>query len=424
MNKDDKWIESLKERLDSYREPAPTDLWNQLEKELDMPKAIPFYRRYGVAAAITSLLLLSSAVAWWINSSPAGYVQQISKNITEVTPVHSVGKRQINVPSAQSEPALLVSKNSIPVPSLLSGKQTTVASKESVMEEDVPSVCNHEMQLDSQEQKDSLERKDQTVNPEIQVDKKKTSQHPYAYNFNAGTSSEKKTSNSSWSIGVAMGNAPMQVTNDVDGYQNLSREHQKVLAMTSINEPTSVYSQLFSRNLDTDVRSKTKHKMPITFGVSVRWNLNERWALESGLTYTKLSSELWSGTEKNFYESEQKLHYLGIPLKGSYRLWENKLFSVYVSAGGAVEKCISGELNTVCTVDGKVRDSEKKDVSISQLQWSVNSAVGAQIKLTSHLGLYIEPGLSYYFKDGSSVETIHKEHPLNFNLQTGLRLSY
>ena len=57
-------------------------------------------------------------------------------------------------------------------------------------------------------------------------------------------------------------------------------------------------------------------------------------------------------------------------------------------------------------------------------QLSVLGAVGAQLNLTNHLGFYVEPGVSYFFDDGSDIQTIRKENPCNFTLQAGFRLSY
>ena len=36
---------------------------------------------------------------------------------------------------------------------------------------------------------------------------------------------------------------------------------------------------------------------------------------------------------------------------------------------------------------------------------------------------YAEPGVVYYFDDGSNVNTIRKEHPFNFNIQLGVRFT-
>ena len=52
------------------------------------------------------------------------------------------------------------------------------------------------------------------------------------------------------------------------------------------------------------------------------------------------------------------------------------------------------------------------------------AAVGAQYNIGKHLGIYLEPGIAYYFDDGSALPTIRKDNPCNFTLQAGVRLSY
>lgn len=66
---------------------------------------------------------------------------------------------------------------------------------------------------------------------------------------------------------------------------------------------------------------------------------------------------------------------------------------------------------------------EHNSLDVDPLQWSVSAAAGVQVNFTKNIGLYAEPGVAYYFDDGSEVETIRKEHPFNFNLQVGLRFS-
>ena len=84
------------------------------------------------------------------------------------------------------------------------------------------------------------------------------------------------------------------------------------------------------------------------------------------------------------------------------------------------EKCISGKLNTK-ELSGK---DISEDVSVKPLQWPLNGALGAQYNITPKMGIFVEPGVVYFFNDGSKVETIRKETPFNFNLQLGLRISY
>ena len=159
-----------------------------------------------------------------------------------------------------------------------------------------------------------------------------------------------------------------------------------------------------------NAQSDIKYRMPVTFGASLRFDLSDDWAVETGVTYTQLSSETRSGTEKNNYGWEEKLHYVGIPLKVNRNIWSNKRFEVYASAGGAVEK------------DEQFSGGEE-NVKVKPLQWSLSAAAGAQFKITEKLGIYAEPGVVYYFDDGSNVNTIRKEHPFNFNIQLGVRFT-
>ncbi len=97
-------------------------------------------------------------------------------------------------------------------------------------------------------------------------------------------------------------------------------------------------------------------------------------------------------------------------------------FEFYASAGGAVEKCVSGKQTMLQhTTEGDT--PAEIDLNVKSLQWSLSAAVGAQFKLTEKLGIYAEPGIGYYFDDGSPVNTVRKEHPLNFHMQVGVRFS-
>ena len=123
--------------------------------------------------------------------------------------------------------------------------------------------------------------------------------------------------------------------------------------------------------------------------------------MESGLSYTRLSSDITTIVEDKATVTEQRLNYIGLPLNISYDLWKNRRFGLYVSAGGMIEKSLD----------------------TSPWQFSLNGAAGAEYKLTDFFSLYAEPGLGYYFKDGSSIPTIYQDHPLNFNLSFGLRFN-
>ena len=428
MNKEEKGAGNFRKRMAEYREPAPENLWAELEKELNRPKIVPIYRRYAAVAAVVTVAVLSSAVLWWINSSSTEYVKEISNTIAEVKPVQ-ISKP--DVPSVDKEKEFVMKQH-------LSDRKL-IAKAEKEESEYMPLVAT--VSANEEQPQETEPTVEKTVNKEEKLHEEKNSSRKSAPSvrrsfYDASSDNYRnfagKKKKGGWEISVAVGNTP-NVSRQGSGYTSLQgRKVTMIASIAEFGQPliepmtpiAGAYNQLVANNVDKEVQSKAEHKMPITTGISVRKNLTDRWAIESGITYTLLSSELWSGTEHNYYETEQKLHYIGIPLKGIYRLWENNLFSVYVSAGGAVEKCVSGKQNTVCTIDGVDKGVERNDVKVDELQWSVFSAVGAQVKLLKNFGVYLEPGINYYFKDGSDIQTVRKEHPLNFNLQMGVRFSF
>ena len=72
-------------------------------------------------------------------------------------------------------------------------------------------------------------------------------------------------------------------------------------------------------------------------------------------------------------------------------------------------------------IDNEKSLAETFNLDTKPMQWSVNASAGIQLNIVENLGLYAEPGVSYYFDDGSPLQTIYKEKPFNFNLTFGLR---
>ena len=166
------------------------------------------------------------------------------------------------------------------------------------------------------------------------------------------------------------------------------------------------------------------HRQPVRVGVSVRYDFTKRWGIETGLTYSMLSSTITTGGSGYSSRTEQELHYIGIPLQVSYDFLQLKWFSLYVNAGGMIEKCISGKAVASYVPEGESAFESREGITARPLQWSLNAAIGAEVHFTPLIGLYVEPGASYFFNDGSGISTIYKERPLNFNFEFGLRFTF
>lgn len=162
----------------------------------------------------------------------------------------------------------------------------------------------------------------------------------------------------------------------------------------------------------TSYREEIHHRQPIRLGVSLHYRLNDRWGIESGLSYTRLLSDITIKSATQTTHTEQKLSYIGLPVNVTYRLWNNRHFSCYLSAGVMAEMMITGS-----------RTSEGKEENLKNqpLQFSINGAAGAEYQLGNVLGFFVEPGLSYHFKNSGDIPTFYQENPLGFNLNLGIR---
>lgn len=176
-----------------------------------------------------------------------------------------------------------------------------------------------------------------------------------------------------------------------------------------------------------EVQEEYSHKIPVKVGLIARYNITGRLGVETGLTYSILSSSVKIGnseTGKNWSTGSQTLHYLGIPLNISFNILNSRYVNIYVTGGGMMEKSISGSIKTDEYVDGKFDRTLTTNISPKGLQWSVNAAAGIQANILPQLGFFVEPGVSHHFKNGSRVRSIYTDKPTDFSLGFGLRYSF
>lgn len=192
---------------------------------------------------------------------------------------------------------------------------------------------------------------------------------------------------------------------------------------TSAREQLQGYSSVLLSNNSQPVSTSTEHYQPVSFGLALSVGLGDRFSLETGADYSCLVSDMSSGTEENRYDIRQTLHYVGVPLRARYSFWKPGGFDLYMTAGGKVEKCVGGTTSTSYVVKSSVSSSTKDRITVDPLQWSVGASLGIGYRFNGLVGIYLEPGVSYYFDNGSFVETVYRERPLNFSLGIGLRFN-
>ena len=388
----DKWINDIRSRMDNYSEPLPVGLWEKIESEISTPapKVIPMWRKWTSVAAAAALVLAISSVSVWYWSTDSE-LKEVNSALTDNNEIRQEYKSD----------------------NVIQEVQTVESSDKQLQAEAVNYSSKTIVNLASGNNADSLNVARIALSENIQtVDTE-------------STDSELKKEVKA--LGSMMMNVHYSSSNSFSGMSRLAIPTKSVsqvndVVVGEVSDATASYSQMLFNNMGRQTYTDIKHHMPITVGASVKWNLNEHWALESGLNYTYLYSELRSGA-KSYIEDKQKLHYVGIPLKVQRSVWSNSIFSFYASAGGMMEKCVSGSVETVCVDDNNRKSFGNEKLDVKPLQFSVLASVGLQANFNKLLSLYLEPGMIYYFDDNTDIITIRKDKPFNFNLQLGLRFN-
>ena len=182
------------------------------------------------------------------------------------------------------------------------------------------------------------------------------------------------------------------------------------------------YSAVLLMNNYQEVSTTSRHYLPVNVGFSLGWEFAPGFSLSAGVDYTCLVSDLSSGTDATRYETRQTLHYLGIPVTLEWSFVQRPRLRAYLYAGGQARKAVYGTSSTRYVIDSAPWEPVIEKIGETPLQWSAGAGAGVEYMLGDKVGLYAEPGLNYYFDNGSPVENVFKSRPLNFNLTLGLRL--
>ena len=143
---------------------------------------------------------------------------------------------------------------------------------------------------------------------------------------------------------------------------------------------------------------EVSNNIPFTVATTIERKLNKYLAVEAGVQYANVPSV------------NNKLHYIGVPVKLNGTFIDTKKVNVYATIGGVVDKCIAGAPNN--------------DFKSEPIQLAATAGVGASYKFNDQLALFIEPGITHHFKTDSQLETTRTKRATNFNVLCGLRMAF
>jgi hypothetical protein len=413
--------------MDLHEENAPEGLWKDIEQHIDTfnpvhivkpRRKILLWSLSSVAVAAVAILLL--VLSPFNNQSPLLPTTDlvVSEIIDQTDVAESIVSESIEVESAVVLKPL--------EEKLLSQSKQSVSAQQQYnnVSVQIPAVENDNAQLteiNKTDNKTITEKETITEDPskndglDSNVDKVQSKQDNPQPNDQllALSTISKSPKQSKWQTNLSMSNVSSSSSETHTGFGTFA-QHETV-------EDQYAFMSQYTR---AEAYTEIDHNLPIMVGLTFRYNINQRLGVSSGLTYSLLTSKLRSESVNYFYDDRQTLHYLGVPLNIDYKLWQNNNFSTYISAGGMVEKNIAGKLSSNYYIDNKLQSSTDEKITSKQLQWSINSAVGLEYRISDNFGIYAEPGVAYYFKNSSEIETIYKERPFNFNLKLGLRINF
>lgn len=445
-NRDKDWRDRWKEQLDGHSVTPPPEVWERLTDEI-APRRIAWGRRAVLWAAAACVAVL---VGTFVG------LQYFSTGV----PSHEalLQAAQTDRPTAD-RPALaneLSSSNPTKplysqVQSPVNGRTTRTADSR-VAPSAAPKPISTEESISVAKLQSIVPDSDQTTGQQIADSKRETSskqpsqattpsheRENYTLYPRSGKSEQaasrpirtRSRTNKGWTVGLSLGNSLITAADNRSGFGNLAPYSLIEMASIPLGEDASPasgksvspYQHVMLQNINAQPTTDVKHHFPVSVGITVEKSLSPAFALETGLVYTYLASDLTAG-DATYYTQKQQLHYLGIPLKLRWKFLRKRIFDLYLAGGGMVEKCLSGKLSAHYEVNDRPSLTEDETLRVDPLQWSVSAAAGITLKLAPHVNLYAEPGIVYYFDDGSHVSTIRKEKPLNINLQAGLRFDF
>ena len=437
----EKWLLRLKDSVENHSEPLPDSFWEDMAKEIPAPAPVKRGRRRFVwaacaaAVAVLAFMLLAPEVE---TPSTGDYVAQENLKNLDMQDKHF---QQEDIERSEGE--VVIADENMQVDkcadSEYAGEEEDVVVEdrknpegESVKAEKSRKPAEEKSKEKEQRMKEreeylkELEYLQNDGKKEFRREKRRTYLALAAGNsgISFGSSMEQAPAagpevapgpvpgGSAGGSNIAGGSNNMTFLN---GYVNMDYRPEGDIEWLGSKSPNIFNTAKEYKNFEYD------HSAPVRLGLSVAKEIREGLYVESGISYQYMKSRML----RSGRGTVQKLHYLGIPLKLQARLVQGGSFSLYLSGGYLLEKCIYGVLEH--------DDGSDEKLSVSKLQNSLNASIGMQLGLGGGASLYIEPGVYYYLgmqdgwiaKDkGYVIKNRYSDDPKGFSFQGGLRFAF
>lgn len=444
------WTDQLRERMADYEAAAPEGLWDDIEQSLPsrQAKTIPLWLRLVGSAA---MIIFVAGIGWWLwqERNPN---QTLSQNERLRVGERSSGNRQKTLAKARNNarwPKGIENrrpKGKSKAMARISPYRESCAKR--ILCQEIP-VSSTGMRTDTLSQNVATERnrffstlsqnEESERNPNQHILKTnrlkenfsdKTSIKKYEIVLEAEQTSPNHSGKKDISIGIMADNGLLAYThiNGVQMNSEMSKQYDySDYLPTRASAPSDEIIWL------TDYEEEQHHYRPVSLGLSVDYPITPLWSIQTGIVYTYLHSDFKNKMGQISINTEQKLHYIGIPLIVKYNILRRHQWKAYINIGTEIDFNIYAKSVVYCDRRDALSDSRhgqgtetegiETQIKKDHAQWSMGGAIGIEYDIIPELGLYAEPGYRYYFNNGSNIQNYFKDQPHNWSIQFGLRLN-
>lgn len=402
--KRDKWDEAIQAKLfDHEVEPMPED-WEAIASRLpeERPVTWPFAFRYWSAAAAAVLALVLGGLYLF---------DQVPETVRLAEEMSQIETDRSIIPTPAT-PAPSIAAPATRAVNAWVAQATSTRSFRAHAQQPIERITDKESAAEiaavEPSHREDAQREEEVITESV------ASQQPRTKATDTTQPTHQPAKQRKWSFGMGAGNLSVGTSQLVPHY---------VTNSAALRSESLMSMNTWGATQEASPKTDIQHHTPINFGISVSRQLSNRFYLQTGLNYSYLRSE-WATNGTYHIETDQRLHFLGLPLSIAYRIAEWNRFLFYASAGGMAEVNVAGKRQSQLFSDEISIVKQTEHIRMKEWLWSVNGKVGVSYPIVRFVSAFGEVSANYYFDNGSTIETIHSEKPFTIGFNMGFRLGF
>lgn len=420
--------DALKQKLHDYGESPPPDMWAAIEADrsrIPVAVAAPVVNRslvlsrnmwrYGVAASLIIIIAVSAVL---YESRPKIVVADLIDLVAQSEPDPKAGAEIQEVISDILATDFRI-ENLIPQGVVVSRRADVVdndgveaVKPESTDQEKVKPKLQPAKELT---QLPVVDKEKKSSTPSRREDVEKAVQQPKWYDVaQEPTKKRRRLSSAIYADNLNFGSTNV----------NLSSMSRAAYSKFSVNEINLSSPAIQYRTEYTP--ESLRHHAPLAFGLSLSMGVSKRLDVETGLTYTYLKSDADTNGDIFLYKMIQQLHYLGVPISIKYNFILDKSWGIYARTGAMIEQCIYARRVTKVKKELELSNDGEGSYRLDTngIEGSLSAGVGAEYNFTKHVGIYVEPSLTYQMPNSGKLVSYRTENQPHFALKAGFRFNF